>query len=107
MNAPDPRPVRVAVQLQPQHADYRQIRRAVRRTPRRLGVDVVFNWDHFFPLYGDPDGKHFECWTMLGGVGRGTPSGSRSARWSPATPTATPNCSPTWPARSTTSATAG
>ncbi|HKG24515.1 MAG TPA: LLM class F420-dependent oxidoreductase, partial [Thermomicrobiales bacterium] len=30
------------------------------------GVDIVFNWDHFFPLYGEPDGKHFECWTMLG-----------------------------------------
>jgi probable F420-dependent oxidoreductase len=26
----------------------------------------VFNWDHFYPLYGDPLGKHFECWTMLG-----------------------------------------
>ena len=26
----------------------------------------MFNWDHFFPLYGEPDGKHFECWTMLG-----------------------------------------
>ena len=31
-----------------------------------IGVDVVFNWDHFFPLYGEPDGAHFECWTMLG-----------------------------------------
>ena len=31
-----------------------------------LGVDIVFNWDHFYPLNGDPDGKHFECWTMLG-----------------------------------------
>ena len=31
-----------------------------------LGVDIVFNWDHFYPLTGDPDGKHFECWTMLG-----------------------------------------
>ena len=30
-----------------------------------LGVDVAFNWDHFYPLYGEPDGKHFECWTML------------------------------------------
>ena len=28
-------------------------------------MDVVFNWDHFFPLSGDPDGLHFECWTML------------------------------------------
>jgi probable F420-dependent oxidoreductase len=31
-----------------------------------MGVDVIFNWDHFFPLSGKPDGKHFECWTMLG-----------------------------------------
>ena len=58
-------PVRIGVQLQPQHADYAQIRDAVRRA-EDLGVDVVFNWDHFFPLSGDPDGKHFECWTMLG-----------------------------------------
>jgi probable F420-dependent oxidoreductase len=30
-----------------------------------MGVDMVLNWDHFYPLSGDPDGKHFECWTML------------------------------------------
>jgi probable F420-dependent oxidoreductase len=58
-------PVRIAVQLQPQHAEYDEIRKAVIRA-EELGVDVVFNWDHFFPLSGDPDGKHFECWTMLG-----------------------------------------
>ncbi len=58
--------VRIGVQLQPQHApDYNDIRDAVRRC-EDIGVDVVFNWDHFFPLYGDPDGAHFECWTMLG-----------------------------------------
>lgn len=57
--------LRIAVQLQPQHAEYHQIRDAVRRA-EDVGVDVIFNWDHFFPLYGDPDGKHFECWTMLG-----------------------------------------
>src|ERR1041384_2391729 len=59
-------PTRIGVQLQPQHAPrYDLIRDAVRRC-EDLGVDVVFNWDHFFPLYGDPDGAHFECWTMLG-----------------------------------------
>ena len=58
--------VRIGVQLQPQHAPvYANIRDAVRRC-EDMGVDVVFNWDHFFPLYGDPDGAHFECWTMLG-----------------------------------------
>ncbi|GMA23417.1 LLM class F420-dependent oxidoreductase [Luteimicrobium album] len=58
-------PYRIAVQLQPQHAEYSQIRDAVLRA-EEIGVDVIFNWDHFFPLSGDPDGKHFECWTMLG-----------------------------------------
>lgn len=59
------RPIRIALQLQPQHAEYHEIRDAVVRG-EELGVDVIFNWDHFFPLSGDPVGKHFECWTMLG-----------------------------------------
>ena len=58
------RPVRIGVQIQPQHGSYDKIRDAVRRA-EHLGVDVIFNWDHFFPLNGDPDGMHFECWTML------------------------------------------
>ncbi|HJQ42969.1 MAG TPA: LLM class F420-dependent oxidoreductase [Jatrophihabitantaceae bacterium] len=58
-------PIQIALQLQPQHNDYADIRRTVREA-EDLGVDIVFNWDHFFPLYGDPDGKHYECWTMLG-----------------------------------------
>jgi probable F420-dependent oxidoreductase len=59
-------PVRIGVQLQPQHAPhYRSIRDAVSRC-EDIGVDIAFTWDHFFPLYGDPDGPHFECWTILG-----------------------------------------
>lgn len=59
-------PVRIGVQLQPQHSPhYNNIRDAVRRC-EDIGVDVAFTWDHFFPLYGDPDGAHFECWTVLG-----------------------------------------
>jgi len=59
-------PIRIGVQLQPQHSShYEYIRDAVRRC-EDLGVDIAFNWDHFYPLYGDPDGAHFECWTMLG-----------------------------------------
>jgi probable F420-dependent oxidoreductase len=59
------RPARVGLQLQPQHADYAAIRRTVAEA-EEIGVDVVFNWDHFFPLHGEPAGKHYECWTMLG-----------------------------------------
>jgi probable F420-dependent oxidoreductase len=58
-------PARLGVQLQPQHANYTQVRDAVLRM-EDLGVDVIFNWDHFFPLSGDRDGLHFEAWTMLG-----------------------------------------
>jgi probable F420-dependent oxidoreductase len=57
--------IRIGLQLQPQQADYATLRNAVTEA-EQLGVDIVFNWDHFYPLYGDPDGKHFECWTMLG-----------------------------------------
>ena len=64
-------PVRIGVQLQPQHADYSTIRAAVQEA-EEIGVDVVFNWDHFYPLYGDMEGKHFECWTMLAGWGEST-----------------------------------
>jgi len=59
------RPIRIALQLQPQHAEYSELRDAVRRG-EEMGVDIIFNWDHFYPLYGDPNGEHFECWTMLG-----------------------------------------
>src|SRR6478609_8833565 len=58
-------PVRLGVQLQPQHVSYAQLRDAVLRL-EDAGVDILFNWDHFFPLSGDPDGLHFESWTMLG-----------------------------------------
>jgi len=59
------RPIRLGVQVQPQQASYSKIRDTVREL-EDLGVDILFNWDHFFPLYGDPDGPHFEAWTELG-----------------------------------------
>src|SRR3954468_21454856 len=57
-------PVRIGLQVQPQHAEYADIRRTV-AAAEEIGVDVAFNWDHFYPLSGEPDGLHFECWTML------------------------------------------
>ena len=58
-------PVRIGVQILPQHSPtYGPIRDAVLRM-EEAGVDVAFNWDHFYPLSGDPEGYHFECWTML------------------------------------------
>ncbi|MGI9667519.1 MAG: LLM class F420-dependent oxidoreductase [Acidimicrobiia bacterium] len=63
--------VRIAAQIHPQHADYSDIRRAAAEA-EELGVDVLYNWDHFYPLYGGEaygndanTGRHYECWTML------------------------------------------
>jgi probable F420-dependent oxidoreductase len=60
-------PIRVGTQCRPQHTDYANMRDAWLRA-EEAGVDALFNWDHFFPLFGDPDGKHFECWTALGAM---------------------------------------
>jgi len=65
------RPIRIAAQLQPQHGDYETYRDRVREV-EDLGVDILFNWDHFFPLTGDPDGRHFESWTMLAAIAEQT-----------------------------------
>lgn len=63
--------IRVAVQIANEHVPYAVIRDTVARL-EDLGVDVVFNWDHFFPLTGDPDGLHFEGWTMLAAIAEQT-----------------------------------
>jgi probable F420-dependent oxidoreductase len=58
------RAIRIAVQLHPQHGGYDAMRRAVDRV-EEAGADLLYTWDHFFPLYGDREGAHFECWSLL------------------------------------------
>jgi len=65
------RPVRIGVQLAPQHASYGAYRDAVRRA-EDLGVDAVFNWDHFFPLTEPFEAEHYEAWTVLGALAEQT-----------------------------------
>ncbi|HLU41352.1 MAG TPA: LLM class F420-dependent oxidoreductase [Microthrixaceae bacterium] len=55
---------KVGIQLQPQATTVDALLDGA-RTAERLGVDSVWTWDHFFPLYGDPDATHFECYTLL------------------------------------------
>jgi probable F420-dependent oxidoreductase len=55
---------KVGAQFHPQHTTTDDLR-AGWRAADELGVDSVWTWDHFFPLYGDPDGRHFECWSLL------------------------------------------
>ena len=57
-------PVRIAAQLHPQQGAWPELRRAA-VTADEMGYDVLYTWDHFFPLYGDREGEHFECWSLL------------------------------------------
>lgn len=57
--------MRVGVQLAPQHTTYAAFARAVQEV-EALGVDTIWNWDHFFPPFEYPQkGDHFEAWTLL------------------------------------------
>jgi len=71
MTSPNTRPVRIGVQIAPQHALYPKIRETAAAL-EEMGVDILFNWDHFYPLSGEPDGLHFESWTMLAALAEQT-----------------------------------
>ena len=58
------RPFKVGVTIHPQQCTIQELRDAWRRADD-LGVDSIWFWDHFFPLYGNPNGSHFECWSLL------------------------------------------
>ena len=55
---------KVGVSIHPQQCTIQELRDAWRRADE-LGVDSIWFWDHFYPLYGDPDGNRFECWSLL------------------------------------------
>ena len=60
-------PIRVGAQCRPQHSAFAPMRDAWLRA-EEAGLDALFTWDHFYPLFGPPDGEHFECWTLLGAM---------------------------------------
>ena len=37
-----------------------------------MGADSIWIWDHFYPLYGDPDAENFEGWTLLSAMAADT-----------------------------------
>ena len=65
------RRVRVGVQIQPQQGSFAAMREAW-LAAEAAGADVIFTWDHFFPLWGDPVGPHFEGWTTLAAMAEAT-----------------------------------
>ncbi len=56
--------LKIGVQLHPQ-ATSTDALRAAWRAADEAGADSIWVWDHFYPLYGDPDAAHFEAYTLL------------------------------------------
>jgi probable F420-dependent oxidoreductase len=69
---PEASPVlRTGAWLVPQHTTVSRMRSAWRRM-EELDVNSIWLWDHFFPLTGDPDGAHFEGWSLLAAMAADT-----------------------------------
>jgi probable F420-dependent oxidoreductase len=63
--------MKFGVQLHPQATTVNEMREAWRAADS-IGVDSIFVWDHFYPLYGDPDAPHFEAYTLLAAMAADT-----------------------------------
>jgi probable F420-dependent oxidoreductase len=63
--------MKIGVQLHPQDTTVDELR-AAWRAADAIGVDSIWLWDHFYPLYGDPDARHFECYTLLAALAADT-----------------------------------
>lgn len=55
---------KIGVHIRPQHTTVEAMRAAWKGADG-LGVDSITVWDHFYPLTGDAEGTHFECWSLL------------------------------------------
>jgi len=59
-----PGTVRFGVQTPPQHTSYAEIER-VWHDADALDLDSAFVFDHFMPIFSDPEGACFEGWMLL------------------------------------------
>ena len=63
--------MKIGVQLHPQATTVNDMR-AAWRAADAMGVDSLWVWDHFYPLYGDPEAPHFEAYTLLAAMAADT-----------------------------------
>jgi probable F420-dependent oxidoreductase len=75
-------PLRVGVQLHPQHGTFAEFRLGWQHL-ESLGADSIYVSDHLMPLYGDPQGQHYECWMTLSAIAATTSRARLGALVSP------------------------
>ena len=64
-------PLRIGLELSPQHCTIDELRR-VWRIADEAGFDHVWGFDHLHPITGDVDGAVFEGWTLLAAMAQAT-----------------------------------
>jgi probable F420-dependent oxidoreductase len=62
---------KVGLQLHPQATTLEDLR-AAWKAADALEVDSIWVWDHFYPLYGEPNAAHFEAYTLLAAMAADT-----------------------------------
>jgi probable F420-dependent oxidoreductase len=63
--------MKIGVQLWPQATTVKEMRTAW-RTADAMGVDSIWTWDHFYPVVGNPEATHFECYSLLAAMAADT-----------------------------------
>ena len=63
--------IKVGLQIVPADADLADLRSTWQKADV-MGADSIWVWDHFFPLFTDPAGRHFEGWTLLAAMAADT-----------------------------------
>jgi F420-dependent oxidoreductase-like protein len=64
--------MRFAIKTRPEHQRWEELRDIWIAADEIQLFESAWNWDHFYPLSGDPAGPNFEAWTMLAAMAQAT-----------------------------------
>jgi len=64
--------MRFAIKTRPEHTTWARIREVWIAADEFDVFESVWNWDHFYPLTGDPAGSNLEAWSMLAALAEAT-----------------------------------
>ncbi|MCF2525856.1 LLM class F420-dependent oxidoreductase [Yinghuangia soli] len=64
--------MRFGIKLMPQHCAWDELLALWRAADAEEVFESAWTFDHFYPIYGDPDGPCLEAWTALGALAQAT-----------------------------------
>lgn len=64
--------MRFGIKLMPQHCTWDELLELWRAADEAEVFESAWTFDHFYPIYGDPDGPCLEAWTTLAALAQAT-----------------------------------